>query len=391
MVSGSAGDTRCGVGDYVWQLAQHLALDAEVHLYFEREHGPAEPPFEKLSTLHLHPLPSWSLLALPGIVKDLREGEYDIVHIQYPSRGYGNSPAPGFVPQKLAGMNSRSRVVATLHEFSVVHPLRAMVMDQMLPSLDMLFVSNVQEMEKLAGKMKERPIMAIPVGNVLTSRAELEAVWLEAAGQPVPPLPRSEGPAGREPFSLFHYGLPTTKGRGLPRLLEALKVVREGKVPAVLHLGGDFRPGMKETDELLELITQYELQEAVLRLGHIPQESLAGEAQCSVLGVFPYDEGYSSKRASIAAMSMLDLPLVVGAGSREEHPYYAPSNNTGEALGLLLLELLGGRAEREWAPQIERQREFGRRFSFAGIAQTHLAQYDKLLRQGRMDQWNYNA
>ncbi|MCC7477412.1 glycosyltransferase [bacterium] len=389
MVSGSAGDTRCGVGDYAFELAQHLSLDAEVHLYFDREHGPLRPPYEKLSTLLLQPVAGYSVLHLPGVVRQLREGQYDIVHVQYPSRGFGNSPAPGFIPQSLAGMNSRSRVVATLHEWSSSHPLRVMVMDQMLPSLDLLIVTNEQELEKLAGKMRERTVMAIPVGNVLSSRGELEAIWAEAEGATPAAAPLA-GPGGRKPLSLFHYGLPTTKGRGLRRLLEALKVMREARLNPRLYLGGDFRNGMRETEELLGWITQFELQDCVERLGHIPLDKLAASAESCLLGVFPFDEGYSSKRSSVATLSQLELPLVVGAGGSEEHPYYVPKNQSSEALALLLIELLRGRAEQEWEAQIEKQRDYGRRFSFSNIAATHLAQYEKLLKKDMPEDWNYN-
>ncbi len=390
MVTGSAGDTRCGVGDYAYELAQHLALDAEVHLFFDKEHGPLRPPYEKLSTLLLHPLSGFSVLHIPAVVRELREGQYDIVHVQYPSRGYGNSPGPGFIPQGLAGMNSRSRVVATLHEWSSSHPLRVMVMDQMLPSLDLLIVTNEQELEKLAGKMRERTVMAIPVGNVLSSRGELEAIWREAEEGVAPaPAPLS-GHAGRKALSLFHYGLPTTKGRGLRRLLEAMKVMREARLSPRLYLGGDFRNGMRETEDLLGWITQFELQDCVERIGHIPLDKLAATAESCLLGVFPFDEGYSSKRSSVATLADLELPLVVGAGGEEGHPYYAPKNATPEALALLLIELLRGRAEQEWESQIAKQRDYGRRFSFSNIAQTHIAQYDKLLKQDMPDDWNYN-
>jgi glycosyltransferase involved in cell wall biosynthesis len=387
IVTGSAGDTRCGVGDYAYELAQHLSLDAEVHLFFDKTHGPASPPFEKLSSLVLHPLQGYSVFYLPGVVKELREGEFDIVHVQYPSKGFGNSPAPAFIPQSLSGMNSRSRIVATLHEWSAVHPLRVMVMDQMLPHIDALIVTNEYELEKLVDKVKGRSVTAIPVGNVLSSRAELEAVWLEAEGKPVPP-PSTAGPGGRVPYSLFHYGLPTTKGRGLKRLLEAIKIARSAGKPLVLHLGGDFAVGSKENEELLNLITEYELQGAITRLGHIPRERLAEEALRCMLGVFPFDEGYSSKRSSVAALTHLDLPLLVGAGSSEiDHPFMTPKENNAASLAVLLTELFSGKLEADWAAQVARQREYGRRFSFTNLAESHMSIYQRLVRQDMRTDW----
>src|SRR5205085_1106380 len=94
---------------------------------------------------------------------------------------------------------------------------------------------------------------------------------------------------------------------------------------------------------------------------------------------FPFDDGFSSKRSSIATISHLDLPVVAGSGSREEHPYYAPEQSTAAALAVLLIELLSGRLAEEWEGQVRRQRAWGRRFSFATIARQHLDFYQTLL------------
>jgi glycosyltransferase involved in cell wall biosynthesis len=283
------------------------------------------------------------------------------------------------MPQRLAGMHSRSRVVVTLHEWRTSHPLRKMVMDQMLPSADLLIVTNEQELEGLVKRAGGKRTEVIPVGNILASRGELENVWLRHEGrdtiQPQPP----SGPEGRKPYRLFHYGLPA-KGKGLGRLLEAVKLVRDAGINAKLDLGGEFKPGQPLTDELLEQITRYELVESVTRLGHLQRAEVAKAAQQCCLGVFPYDEGYSSKRSSIASLTQLDLPLVVGAGSKEEHPFWVPEENTAAALAVLLVELLTGRLAEEWTAQVERQREYGERFSFARIARQHLDSYDELLK-----------
>lgn len=377
LVSGSAGDTRCGVGDYAYELAQHLALDAEVHLYFDHHHGPARSPYDKLTTLHLHPVKGFSVFSLNKLTRELRQRNYDIVHVQYPSKGYGTSVGPGFLPQNLAGMKSRSRIVVTLHEWITSHPLRKMVMDQMLPSLDALIVTNEAEMKALVGKVSGKPVLSLPVGDILLSRTELEAVWLEAEGQTAPQLPPLNGLQQRVPFSVFHFGLPA-RGKGLERLLEALKLVRDAGVPAMLYLGGDFPPGEQRTEVLLNKITELELSEGVIRLGHLAFDGIELTALKFCLAAFPFDEGFSSKRSSLAALSHLELPLVVGAGSQEEHPYYCPSENTAAALSVLLLELFNGRLEQEWFAQVNKQREYGERFRFSRIAQAHLDLYQRL-------------
>nr|MDQ3023672.1 hypothetical protein [bacterium] len=124
IISGSAGNGRCGVGDYSYELAQHLALDADVHIYFDQAYAPTDPPHPRLKTLNLHEVNGFSLFTLGQITEELRSGDFDIVHIQYPAKGYGTSLGPGFIPQNLSGMKSRSRLCVTLHEWTTSHPLR---------------------------------------------------------------------------------------------------------------------------------------------------------------------------------------------------------------------------------------------------------------------------
>lgn len=379
MITGSAGNEQCGVGDYAYELAQHLALDAEVHLFYAAGHGPTKPPFPRLTTFHLRELKGFSLLALRGLASELSGGGYDIVHLQYPSKGYGTSLGPAFLPQQLAGMNSRSRIVLTLHEWFTSHPLRKLVMDQMLPAADAVIVSNEREMTALAGRVHGRTAMTMPIGNVLRSQAELDAVWLAAEGRSAPELLPPSGPSGRVPYSIFHYGLPA-RGKGFSRLLDALKLTREVGRPAMLYLGGEFRPGEPLTEELLNKITELGLADAVVRLGHIPREELEATVQRYTLGAFPFDEGFSSKRSSIASISHCDLPLAVGGGSAEEHPYYAPNENTAAALSVLLVELFSGRLAQEWTEQVNRQRDYAARFSFTAITEAHIQLYQRLRR-----------
>ena len=377
LVTGSAGDTHCGVGDYTYELAQHLALDAQVHLYFDKDHGPARPPFEKLHSLFLHPQDGFSMLRLPAIKKELVNGAYDIVHIQYPSRGFGKSLLPGYLPENLAGMNSRSRIAVTLHEWKTSHPLRKVVMDQMFPTTDMFFVTNETEMNAITRKIRQKMVCAIAVGNVLDSQRELEDIWNTAEGRPLTGWPPIQGIADREPWSIFHYGLPA-KGKGFRKLLEALHVMREAGKQPILYLGGEFPEGSKLREHVLELITEFNLSEAVVRVGHIPQHKLAAFAQRCCVGVFPFAEGFSSKRSSVATISHLELPIVVGYSSTEEHPYLVPMENTATSLAVLLIDLLTGRLEKEWDTLINAQREYAKRFSFNSIAASHMDMYKQL-------------
>jgi glycosyltransferase involved in cell wall biosynthesis len=98
-VTGSLPPDPCGVGDFTQKLAEALrSLGVEVNFVYGCD---------------------WSLSAVKSAKQRIAETSPDLVHIQYPTRGFGRK----FGPHALAvGMQS----VVTLHEFSQVHPLRSM-------------------------------------------------------------------------------------------------------------------------------------------------------------------------------------------------------------------------------------------------------------------------
>ena len=161
-------------------------------------------------------------------------------------------------------------------------------------------------------------------------------------------------------------------------MLKAIKLTRDAGQEATLYLGGEFPPGQRLTENLLALITELELSDAVIRLGHISRAELQATAERCLVGVFPFDEGFSSKRSSLASICHCELPLVVGAGSDEEHPFLAPEQNTAAALSVLLVELFSGKLEEIWEEQVKAQRLFASHFSFSSIAQSHLQLYQRL-------------
>lgn len=95
MVSGSWPPQACGVGDYTERLCREL-----------EENGISVVRFadDRLSQLYSQ-----------GAVRRAAEADCDVVHIQYPTAGYGRSYIPAALPATLRN----KPVVVTLHEYSV--------------------------------------------------------------------------------------------------------------------------------------------------------------------------------------------------------------------------------------------------------------------------------
>jgi glycosyltransferase involved in cell wall biosynthesis len=112
LVTGSLPPHHCGVGDYTERLASALANRPDTELGVLA--GVAGEPRSATNYQLLLDAGKWNLSRVPQIRKVIRVWNPDVMHVQYPGRGYGRAIAPWFLPLLAPG---RSVVVQTWHEF----------------------------------------------------------------------------------------------------------------------------------------------------------------------------------------------------------------------------------------------------------------------------------
>jgi glycosyltransferase involved in cell wall biosynthesis len=114
LVTGSFPPMKCGVGDYTASLAEALGElpGTQVAVLTTEVDGVAQAR-GKVELLQL--VPSWKWSALRPLLGAIRDWRPDIVHIQYPTQGYGDDWLPWFLPVFLRLM--RITQVHTWHEF----------------------------------------------------------------------------------------------------------------------------------------------------------------------------------------------------------------------------------------------------------------------------------
>lgn len=113
LVTGSFPPMRCGVGDYSQNLAESLAAAHEVKVgVLTSVSGTGK---EKTDRVEIFPLiERWSLAEALKAIRIIRHWSPDIVHIQYPTQGYGNGYLPWVLPMIVFLMGKK--VVQTWHE-----------------------------------------------------------------------------------------------------------------------------------------------------------------------------------------------------------------------------------------------------------------------------------
>lgn len=105
---------QCGVGDYTAHLARELGKrkDASVAVLtdIDAAHAPPDPYFDRFPVVK-----GWKITDIPAIVRTVRLWKPDVVHIQYPTQGYGERLFPFFLP--ILSKFLKVSVVQTWHEY----------------------------------------------------------------------------------------------------------------------------------------------------------------------------------------------------------------------------------------------------------------------------------
>ncbi len=112
---------KCGVGDYTASLAEALGKlrDMHVGVLTCTEAGPAR------SDRHVEIFPlihGWKISDFSHIIKTIRRWGPDIVHLQYPTQGYGDRWLPWLLPSLLRLLGVKT--VQTWHEHFPMRSLR---------------------------------------------------------------------------------------------------------------------------------------------------------------------------------------------------------------------------------------------------------------------------
>ena len=113
LVAGSFPPMKCGVGDYSYRLAKALAADGMIELGVLT--SACDEEVAAIEGVEIFPvMETWRTTEALRFIKLVRGWSPDIVHIQYPTQGYGKALLPWLLP--LISFLLGKRVVQTWHE-----------------------------------------------------------------------------------------------------------------------------------------------------------------------------------------------------------------------------------------------------------------------------------
>jgi glycosyltransferase involved in cell wall biosynthesis len=260
MVSGSWPPQACGVGDYADTLSAHLDA-AGLRVIRFGDSG-------------------FSALLSPRILAEISRYDCDIVHIQYPTAGFGRSLTPS-----LLGISVRKPLLVTLHEYSIFRPYR---WPWFIP---------------FARYCRAR-IFTNAADRVLFERRFPKRSGFDTTIEIASNMPQGRS-VPRHLGKIVHFGL-IAPNKGIEDFLEfcAIAKARPEVVLALVGAVPDAQRGYAD-----DIVSRAQALGVVTRL-NLPRDQVADELAGATFAYLPFPDGASAKRGSLAAALVNGLAVI---------------------------------------------------------------------------------
>jgi glycosyltransferase involved in cell wall biosynthesis len=331
LITGVCPSGMCGVGDYTICLANALnAGGVETHVIASGD---------------------WSLRGVFKVNRSLRQQNFDVVHIEYPTLGFGYKLGP-------QGLSLLQGCVVTIHEASQRRILR---------QLSLL------------------PFTIRPEHIVFTSRFERQfattwAPWILRVSSVIPVgsnigVGASKGPRALNEIVYFGLIMPL---KGLERVVELSRLIRSAGLSLTVRIIGTAPPRHTEYLERLRSETTHLPIIWDLDLSDIQIAERLGEASIAYL---PYPDGASERRTTLKAALLNGVAVLTTSSAQTPH-------NLGRVVrfcqsaeeALAAIRHLISHTE-EIVRMASAAAHSAKKYSWERIAELHLRVYQRVLSQ----------
>ncbi|WP_440134422.1 glycosyltransferase [Chitinophaga sancti] len=324
VVSGSYPPDICGVGDYVGKL--FTTLQSQGGIVFSLYHSR-----------------NWKLKSLFRHIKNIRSAKADIIHMQYPTEGYGYSMLP-----QLIALLFRRRTILTLHELSNRNPFGK------LATILFLFISR-----KIIFTIEEEQAYAAKICPWIRKKSEVINI-----GSNIPCV--NAGVEKRFEVVYFGHIRPV---KGIEKVIEQAAKAKEQHLPWRFLIVGQtlsrfedyyqqLRAGAKDLN--ITWVTNVDDQEVSILL------------QSSATAYFPYPDGVSLRRGTFFAALVNGTPIITTKGDKTplkfEELCYLVDNDT-EVIPAIMDILSGSETS---LSKLDRSSVYAKQFDWVHIAEQHI-------------------
>lgn len=310
LVSGSAPDMPCGVGDYTDRLARALC-DAGVVVTVVTSSDPRVRICESPSQVRISG--GWSWWRAAHLLRAILKTRPDIVHVQYPTVGYRRGTAPLLLAALVRIFAPRTRMILTLHEFDRFSARHRYLVRVAARAAHLLVAPDrlqVRGLSSQAGWARPR-IVEIPIAANI---------------QPTQPRTGTEirqPPDPDEPLLVGTWGF-LRADKGIDTLLDAFDLVA-AKRPSRLLFVGDPGPDAAYVEHVRRRVRSSACFPSVAFTGWQDEEDLSRTLLSLDVCALPFIDGLAANRGTYLGAVAHGLYVVT---TSMKHTGYDPSSNT---------------------------------------------------------------
>ncbi len=328
LITGSYPPDCCGVGDYSFQLTRALQ--------------------ERGILVDVVNSPEWSAFAMRPVVSVLRRSDFDVVHLQYPTTGYGHNLGPQALALAVPG-------IVTIHEFTRAHPLRkASLIPLTLRARHVIFISQAEQepATRLMPWVANRSSI-IPIGSS---------------------IPAATNGRIRNWAEIVYFGLIAPR-KGLEEVVRFAELVKARRLPLCVRIIGGL--SSKHQDYQQRFFRRSEGLPIRWCLNADPVQ-VADWLSAAAFAYLPFPDGASESRSSLKAILSAGVVCMTRCSTQTPQDLAGVvecASSPEEAL--IHVQALQENRER-WHTISQRSRDYASRYSWERIAATHIELYEKI-------------
>lgn len=283
MICGAVPLTHCGVGDFAANLAEKVCQAGhEVTILTSTNQEIKTSP-----GIDVVPIVSnWKLPKLWYLMNQIKTINPDIVHIHYPSVGYGKGLAISFITPFLKMLLPKMKCVITLHEYSIFTLLGKLRLWPSLMSARAIICTNGYDQRRVRFWVPKKKTVVIPLGSVIGHADEAHV----------------EEEPDIEKIRLLHFGT-LMPNKGWETMIAALSSLKKNKIEVALSAISSLEPQRYEYHQkVADMIKAADLKQEISFTGYLTPEEIKPLMQKYHLVIMPFSKGLRLNRSSFIAM-----------------------------------------------------------------------------------------
>jgi len=290
LLSGSYPPIHCGVGDQVQCLAEGLAAAGET-VAVVTSAGGLLPVSNRIT---IHPVISnWRAGSMRALLRIMDRINPDIIHLHYPSLGFGHGLAPNLFFPLLRCLRPQWKCLVTLHEYFTYTLRGRWRLWPVIRSAQRIVCTNQLDQKYVlkdhaAGRAR---IQVIPLGSSVGSLQQNDQNQLKPFPLPAP-----------DKNWLLHFGT-VMPNKGWEVMIPALQqLIREGRKIGLL-VAGELDPASYVYHrKIRSMIQDAGLTDTIYFTGYLSKEQIAEVFTTCSIAVQPYTDGAQLNRSSFIAL-----------------------------------------------------------------------------------------